>query len=324
MCNICGNKAHDQLDDSIDDLFGGIGQSHSDTDVMEQGMLREESVEFARMALANARSEGSAKIATFEEDCPKCKGRGTFIGYSGRVVGNCFHCKGKGKVMFKTSAETRAKAAEAKGARHAAKILEWLASHPEETEWLKAASARGFRFASDMLATIGKYGDLNEFKLGKVREFMVKDQLRAEEKAEIEARAPQINGAPLAKIENAFETALANMIRFPKLRLDEFIFSPVQSGPAAGAIYVKHASEVGPDSKKRYLGKIVDGRFVRRHPTTAAEEERIVAAAMDPEAAAKAYGQRMGRCSICGIKLTRNESIDRAMGPICSSKYGWG
>ena len=28
--------------------------------------------------------------------CPKCNGSGNFIGYTGRVVGPCFACKGKG------------------------------------------------------------------------------------------------------------------------------------------------------------------------------------------------------------------------------------
>ena len=50
----------------------------------------------------------------FEEVCPKCKGRGRFISFRGRDVGPCFHCKGAGRKVFKTSPESRAKARAAK------------------------------------------------------------------------------------------------------------------------------------------------------------------------------------------------------------------
>lgn len=313
MCSICEDKAREALDDPLDDLLEGS------TNVVSIS----ERVDFAQKTLARAVAEPAKGGALYEEPCKDCRGSGKFRSYTGRIVGDCFKCKGTGKKVFKTSPEARAKNAADKKARHLAKITAWTEAHPAEFQWIVAAAGRGFNFAADMLTTLNQYGDLNSFKLDKVRQFMIKDQLRAEEKAEIEARAPQIEGAPLEKIEQAFATALENQIRFPKLRLDTFIFSPVQSGVNAGSIYVKHATEIDRNGDKRYLGKITEGRFVRRHGTSIEEEQRIIAAAMDPEAAAKAYGQRMGACSICGRALTRNESIDRAVGPICAEKYGW-
>lgn len=71
-------------------------------------------------ALANAthdRKEISKGIATFEESCPSCRGSGVFRGYSGRIVGDCFKCKGTGKLSFRTAPETRAKAARSRAAK---------------------------------------------------------------------------------------------------------------------------------------------------------------------------------------------------------------
>lgn len=245
------------------------------------------------------------------------------------MVGNCFHCKGTGKVTFKTSPEERAKqaqqrvsAAERKAKETSEKAAMWFDAHQPETQWMTEATKRGFNFAFEMVQVILKYGFLTERQLAAVRRCMAQDANREEERRQIEERAPDITGRSLDKIEQAFASAIDHGIKFPKMRLDAFIFSKVRTGANAGAIYVK-SIEKNDLGERRYLGKVVDGRFVRARLCTADEQERIIAAAMDPEAAAKAYGQRTGTCSICGRKLTRNQSIDRAMGPICAEKFGW-
>ena len=42
-------------------------------------------------------------VPEFTETCPACRGSGNFVSYTGRVVGNCFKCKGAGKRTFATS-----------------------------------------------------------------------------------------------------------------------------------------------------------------------------------------------------------------------------
>ena len=314
MCNICNNPAHiEPLDDDLTDLFGP-----SDTDA-----------DFVLRHLSQARPEPKLGGPVYEETCPKCGGSGVFLGYTGRVLGNCFNCKGSGKVTFKASPEERAKAAEQRvsaAERKAKEVAEkaavWFDDHKPETVWMAAASERGFGFAREMLQVVWKYGFLTERQLAAVRRCMAQDAARTEERQQIAERAPDITGDALTKIEEAFASAIGYGIKYPKLRLDSYIFSAVRSGANAGAIYVK-TIEKDADGERRYLGKIVDGRFVRGFKTTADEQERIIAAALDPAAAAKAYGQRTGTCSICARKLTRNESIDRAMGPICADRYGW-
>ena len=44
---------------------------------------------------------------THTENCPNCRGTGSFIGRSGRVLGSCFKCNGTGKLVFKTTRTER-------------------------------------------------------------------------------------------------------------------------------------------------------------------------------------------------------------------------
>src|SRR5262245_51692353 len=57
------------------------------------------------------------------EPCPKCRGTGRFVGYTGRLLGPCFACKGAGKKTFANTAPVRAanrqKAADRKARQQA-------------------------------------------------------------------------------------------------------------------------------------------------------------------------------------------------------------
>ena len=124
----------------------------------------------------------------------------------------------------------------------------------------------------------------------------------------------------VSKIEISFTAARANGLKHPKLRLAGYTFSPAPAtGRNAGSLYVKRAAGDG-----EYLGKITDGRFQPVFACTAEDRASIVAAASDPHAAAKAYGQQTGSCSCCGKELTNGLSIELGIGPICRDKYGWG
>jgi hypothetical protein len=249
-------------------------------------------VEFAKAALSNV-THDPARVATFEEPCKKCRGRGRFISYAGRDCGPCFTCKGTGKQVFKTSAESRQQKADAEKARKAAKFNAWIETNSAEWAWMVAASGRGFDFALSMIEALGKYDYLTDRQMAAIHKCMAADERRTTERAAIEAKAPDITGAALDKIDTAFATAIENSIKFPKLRLGTFIFSAVRTGANAGAIYVK-TIEKNADGERRYMGKIVEGKFVRAFRVTDEEEQAIIAAALDPEAAAKAYGQRTG------------------------------
>lgn len=314
MCN--GNSSDRPiLNDDISDLFGG------------------ESTAFAPLTplahvIGEVKNLGDAlidEVALWTEKCKPCCGTGTFYSWAGRPVGPCRKCNGRGSNVFKTSPAQRDKAKQrfddkkkADSAQAASNASMWIENHPAEYAWMRANA--NFEFAVSVLQSLQKYGELTKGQLNAVRRCVARNEQRAAEKtvqiADTAAAAPSCS---VAKIEEAFVVAVGNGVKRPKLRLDTFIFSLAPSnGNNAGATYVVEAST------KNYLGKVVDGKFIRvRSNCTEEQEAAVVAAASDPEASARAYGQRTGNCSVCGRGLTVNESIDLMMGPICAERYGW-
>lgn len=275
---------------------------------------------YASTPVASATKE----VVYFEQNCPKCTGSGMYYGAS-RYGMQCFTCKGKGKLSFKTSPATRAKAkasaqrrAVAKADAQATKVAEWKAANPAETAWMESSAPR-FEFAQSMLDALNKYGHLTEKQMATVQRLTVQSAERqAQYQVERQAKAETAPQVSVEAIEVAFKTAKGAGIKFPKLRLDGFVFSPASEKSAnAGAVYIKNKED------GVYLGKVMGGKLFTSRDCTAEAKERIVAVATDPKQAAIAYGQRFGACAVCGRELTDGDSIDRGIGPICAEKYGW-
>jgi hypothetical protein len=276
------------------------------------------------------RAPDSFKPATervFTEPCSKCRGSGRFIGWSGRTLGACFECKGTGKHTFKTAPEKRAAArtsAAARKVRTAAEARDaFAAASPDVFSWLQKPCSPGFDFPAKMLAAVEKYGSLTDGQMAAVRRLMERDTARVAERAARVAAAPSVD---MAIIETAFakaRTAAADDsegIKWLSLRLDTFKFSDAPArGQYAAAVFVSE----GKGESKRKLGRISGGKFHRSFQCDDATEARILAAAADPKAAAIAYGQRTGSCSVCGRELTNANSRTAGIGPICAEKYGW-
>ena len=200
----------------------------------------------------------------------------------------------------------------------AAKGDAWLAANPAEAAWLRSASAKGFDFATDMLASLSKWGNFTEKQEAAVRKATASSAVRqAEWAARDAAAAASRPSVDVVRIEMALAAATASGLAWPKLRLSDFVFSPAGAmSRNAGAIYVK-----GHDGL--YLGKIAGGNFTRSRDCTDTLEAGILAAAADPLAAAVAYGHQTGACSCCGRKLTNKESVELGIGPICRDKWGF-
>ena len=275
---------------------------------------------YASTSVASATNE----VTYFEQACPKCGGSGTYMGFS-RYGMQCFTCKGLGKLSFKTSPATRAKAkasaqrrVTAKAEAQVAKAQEWKAANPAEAAWMESSAPR-FEFAKSMLDALNKYGHLTERQMSTVQRLTVQDAERQAARAvEQAARAVSAPVVSVEAIEVAFNTAKQAGIKFPKLRLDSFMFSPAgENSKNAGAVYVKSKGD------GVYLGKVMGGRLFTSRDCTPEAQERIVAVASDPKQAAIAYGQKFGSCAVCGRELTDGDSISRGIGPICAGKYGW-
>lgn len=299
----CNDPFHN-LQDSDDDLFAAATGPITGNDI--------------------ARAESQAGLVT--ERCPKGCRNGRFISYSGRDLGECFTCKGKGVVTFKNAAPVRAArtaAAKVRKERNVAEKVEmWAVENPAEAAWL-SSKAPSFEFAASLLGSLNKYGSLTENQLGAVRRCIVKDEARDAERAaakvvqaERAANAPTVAG--IKPIEDAFASAVSKGIKRPKVRLGDFKFSLAPAtGRNAGAIYVTDRSG------DTYLGKIVDARFFGVRDCTPAMEAQVVEVCSDPAAAAVAYGRRTGQCCICARELTNHDSIERGIGPICAERFGW-
>lgn len=261
----------------------------------------------------------------FTEACQKCGGSGKFVGYSGRVVGDCFTCKGTGKQTFKNSADDRAKAKARRTARKEADRAEdeqrFRDANPDLIAWLESKRDNPrFDFPAKMLAAIAQWGGLTENQEAAVRRLMARD-----------AAAPKAVARPaedldVSLIQAAFDKAIAAAkadphaegIKWLQLRFEGLRFSPAKaSSKNPGAIY---AVDTGTDA---YLGKCIDGKFSRTRDCTDEHFNHIAEIAKDPAAAARAYGLKFKHCGICGRELTNPESRARGIGPICASKFGF-
>jgi hypothetical protein len=274
---------------------------------------------------APAKSSAS-EVTYFEQACPKCNGTGRYtFGYINVRSGECFACKGKGKMSFKTSPATRMKAkmasqkrAVAKADAQANKATEWKEANPAEAAWMEASAPR-FEFARSMLDALNKFGHLTERQMETVQRLTVQDAerqaVRAVEQATRAETAPVVS---VEAIEVAFNSAKQAGVKFPKLRLDTFVFSPAgENSKNAGAIYIKSKGD------GVYLGKVMGGRLFTSRDCTTEASERITAVASDPKQAAVAYSMKFGACSVCGRQLTDSDSVARGIGPICAENYGF-
>ena len=86
------------------------------------------------------------------------------------------------------------------------------------------------------------------------------------------------------------------------------------NGANAGALYVKVDGE--------YAGKVKEGKWfgIRTAPEGIINKLQEIAA--NPLESAVAYGRKTGNCACCGRELTRHDSIERGIGPICAERFG--
>lgn len=289
--------------DSLDDVFGGVAAPAP-----------------APAPVVEDEDEHEPAPREYQENCRKCNGRGKFVSYTGRVVGNCFACEGRGFRTYKNSSVDRAKAREQRAARvervKAEGVEAFAQAYPLVWAWIEAKRER-FDFARAMRDAVEKFGSLTEKQLETCERLRLADEERnakfAAERAAREAAAPVVE---IDRLMAAFDAARESGLKHPKMRFKGFVASPAPAtGKNLGAVYLKDG--------ETYLGKIVGGRFQASRDCDETRRAAIVATMADPLAAAVAYGRRTGSCSICARELTNAESIERGIGPICAEKFGF-
>jgi len=247
------------------------------------------------------------------ENCPKCRGTGRFISYSGRPLGECFTCKGAGKKAFANAAPVRAanreKAAARREAAKAEVVNGFAAAHPAIHAWL-VAKAPTFGFAASLLEGVQKFGSLTEKQIAAAERLMASDAERDAQRAAQRAAAPVAKTYPaLTAVVTAFAHVTIGQIGFSKKNGEPLWW--VKSGDAL-------VGKLDADGLQLWNGKIAKAGLDR-----AAIEAALDEIERDPKLALAAHGHATGSCGCCGRELTDPESIERGIGPICAGKIGF-
>lgn len=75
---------------------------------------------------------------------------------------------------------------------------------------------------------------------------------------------------------------------------------------------------------KLIVGGGIGGRSVEHRIGRPRQQAVIDAiAAEGAELASARYGHELGHCGVCGRELTKDESRERGIGPVCAGKLGW-
>lgn len=188
----------------------------------------------------------------------------------------------------------------------------WADTHEPEMQWI-ARNESSFDFAKSMRVAVGRFGSLTDNQLAAIRKCMAREVAKQAAQAQ-----PQVNvaGAGFSRMAIAFDAAKTSGLKYPKFIVGSFVFSLAGAASRnAGHVYVKRQGT--------YIGKIsATGDFHASGDATAQDHIDLADICRDPLAAAVAHGQKTGRCSCCGRELTKGESVERGIGPICAEKWG--
>jgi len=259
----------------------------------------------------------------FAERCPKCRGTGSFTSYSGRPLGQCFACKGKGSKTFKTSPEARTAARQ----RTAVAKASVVADHQAELKWLGDTLARRDRLPEGYATMLADFQTrllgghaLSDNQMAVIAKGMARSAQWAVER--VQKQVEQAVALDVTAIRTVLQTRKKVMVA-----LFTFSLAPAH-GNNPGAIYVK--------DNGAYVGKIPAGAstFAPGRDFDQSRLPALVEAMADPAAAVKADAARRAQqlledpgmsipCGCCGLTLTNPESIARGIGPICAGKWGF-
>ena len=162
-------------------------------------------------------------------------------------------------------------------------------------------------FAASLVEQFNKRGSLSEKQTGAAVAMLMK--VKANQAARAEAPTVDLSNV-VAMFNKAHEA-----IKTPKFRFEDLVISRApDSGANAGALYVKVDGE--------YAGKVKEGKWFGLRTAPQDTLSKLQQIAESPLGSAVAYGRKTGTCACCGRELTKHESIDRGIGPICAERFG--
>lgn len=243
--------------------------------------------------------------------CRACGGSGQFRSkFTGRLVGECFRCKGTGKADAVGQKAVESRKANAAQREHEAAVAKakFYEEHYDALEYLYKRREH-WDFADSLLRQFASRGSLSENQLAAVYRAMERDAAKEKARAEKVAQGePEGSGLDLSNLP-------AGRYAVPDgdTRLKVLVQRPEAPSKWAGWVFVSDAAEYGQGRKygRQAPGKTYSGAI-------RVELEKIVA---NPQAACAAYGRLTGTCGICGRHLEDEESVARGIGPICANKF---
>ena len=177
------------------------------------------------------------------------------------------------------------------------------ARNKEITDRLRSVASWN-SFARQILADYDRGGLINANQMSAAERMMNK----------LEENSVKVD---LSRIREMFEVAVSNGHQKPVYRAEGLKISLAPAtGRNAGALYV-----VVIDNDA-YQGKVEGVTFKAVREAAASTVDALHRIAANPMEAAVRYGQKTGKCSCCGRKLTNKMSIELGIGPICAETWG--
>ena len=273
------------------------------------------------------RKGSSIEAAREQYPCEHCGGTGKFRAYGvGRVIGKCHPCNGRG--YFHTTEADRRRARQARRNRKARKLEAARAAFDSEYPGLAdfLAGATWSEFATSLYESIAKYGGLSEKQLTAALSMREKCEARQAER-DAKRKAAEQSAPVFPSIPARFNAATESGLKYPKIRLTTAAGDPVKlQRNGDRSRYPGHVSvtDGGPFGANEYYGRIdLEGRFHATRKATGEIVDVLRVLNDNPDGAVKVQGQRTGNCCLCGRELTKHDSIDRGIGPICAGKWGF-
>lgn len=288
-------------------------------------------------------SKSKASSAQYVEKCDSCRGSGQFVSWSGRVVGPCFKCKGKGKLYFKTSPEQRAKARERTAVRKqrklnakAEKMAKWIEDNQEMYDFL-VDNRSWNQFYNSMLEKLKDFGGLTPGQTAAVQKGIDKSKAKQDKRKssafeiDVQAVRDAFDRAIGAAAEKGNPTYKAKLHMLSKSQYEAYKADPENYKIKKGDLLISRAPDNGYNKgalyvkfRGQYVGKIMpDGLFYKAKGISSEALESVKELnSVDLLELAVAHGKATSICSCCGRFLENEISVELGIGPICRARWG--
>jgi hypothetical protein len=183
-----------------------------------------------------------------------------------------------------------------------------------DAEVLQSLRGQRSQFAQDLAA---KFSRLSPAQYAWAHKLAVDSCQRQQQVTSVDSNQP----SQFEALFNAFEAAKSKGAKRLTLRFKGVNVKPNRDLTALWVTSQTETEHGNYGLQPKYLGKVTRQTLDSRLSDDI--KEVLISASTDPLTAAIQYGKVSGECSCCGRELTDPQSIERGIGPICATKFGW-